>query len=44
MQSVCNNGLFTASADFDEKMILKLTLEKKKNGRVWTGLIWLMTG
>jgi hypothetical protein len=30
MQSVCNNEIFTASADFDEKMILKFILEKKE--------------
>jgi len=36
---VCNNELFTASADFDEKMILKLILEKKECESVdWTDL------
>jgi len=36
MQSVCNNELFTASADFDEKVILKLILEKKE----WESVDW----
>jgi hypothetical protein len=39
MQSVCNNELFTASADFDEKVILQLILENKEWDSVdWTDL------